>query len=531
MASLKLAITGAEGIKTATGKDYFPEFTSMYRQWALNQIYQQTPDINDSYQWGDEDNERSLYNFHRVALNAMLSGVNGADPQVGPMLHELTEELVTANEDGQATSPMVRFFLFYDPDSPRVDWRTVLPGGMFSSGPGMLWVHNGWGASDSFFGAHMSPTTGCDHEVEYFGNFQLYRHGEWGITKPIGYGCDIVNDSGWVNNSMVLAGLGSMQEARGPIAQEFGPNGAYTYLAGSTGGQFVSPGYYNPPPTYLHEWTRSMLYLPSVDKHSDTIVVFDRTNADDPQKIGGFSLYGSDVQASIKAAPALKQWVIHSPVKPTVGTNLLSWATPGGQQVQVQTLFPTTTKVTTYNEANISNFPGYVNSSELKWQARIMPTTSQKWDTFLNVVQVYDSGTALTNLPVQSFGGEVQGAVIQRAGNNDALVLFSAQPGPTIPATSPDPNGLAVFNPNMMNLVSAVRIMSHGYSAAFTTSTDKTDVYLADLDTTKTWYALVRTDAGYAMNVMLVPVTVSTNSFATFSVPGAGPHVITLIAN
>ncbi|HLK56000.1 MAG TPA: hypothetical protein VKU00_05535 [Chthonomonadaceae bacterium] len=520
LGTMKLLIIGAEGVRTATGKDYFPEITAFLPQLALAHLYQHTPDGNGSYQWGDVEHDRQLWIPIRVTLTGMLAGLTQNNPAVGPYLQKLTQEQTQwKGEYGFGSSPFSRFWLFYNPYAPAADWRNVLPKGYVAFGRGIQYLHDGWSPNSSLFGSHMSPVSNEDHEIGYIGDYQLYRHGEWAITHPIGYFETNLLGSMAVNG-MVFAGMGAMREARGPVASEVDPQGAYAYQVGTTGGQVVRERYYDPPATFLHEWTRSILYLPSNDKLSDTIVIFDRTNAENPAKLNGFNRYYPPEKQAINGAPALKQWVIHAPVQPTLTTNMISWKTAGGQNVRVNTLLPEAHDRRAYDEQKIP-FPVYVHKEELHWQVRIAPTTEQQWDTFLNVVQVYDNGPQLTNTLIKSSAGEaVEGTLISRSHHNDVLALFSARNSGTAPETVA-PNHAAVYNPNMFKLLAAASSLEAGYTVHWTATTAQTDLYLANLDGNGGWMVSVDNKAA-------VPLTVSNQGLGRMHVSGAGAHSIRL---
>ncbi|HTE20274.1 MAG TPA: hypothetical protein VK689_18060, partial [Armatimonadota bacterium] len=343
-----LLFMGAEGVKTATGVDYFPEVTRFARQMARSHIWEVTPDRTQPWAWGDVEEERGLRFFRRLTVDGILAGLTQDDPQSGPYMQQFVDEWIDRYGYTGGSMPWLRMFYFYNPYAPRADYR-ALPKGQFGTGQGHVFFHDGWGANDSFFGAHMAPKQlFVDHQVWTMGNFQLYRRGEWAVTHPITYGG--VDRFGEGANSMLLAGLSSVWERKEVVAQEFGEAGDYAYAAATNGGQQYEPPYPYQPPVFLHEWSRSLLYLPSRDKHSDTIVVFDRVNAQNPKNLPKLNLYRPNDQALINNAAALKQWVIHMPVPPTQTEEGLTWQTPGGQGVKVSTLLPVGQRRTLINE-------------------------------------------------------------------------------------------------------------------------------------------------------------------------------------
>jgi hypothetical protein len=134
---------------------------------------------------------------------------------------------------------------------------------------------------------------------------------------------------------------------------------------------------------------------------------------------------------------------------------------------------------------------------EQKWHVRVMPATNQDWDTFLNVVQAYDSGTVLINEHVRATGGEAEGAFIQRAGHNDVLVMFGASP--------------------------SARELRNGYIVRWTAGAPATAVYLLDLTPAVRWQA--RVDGGSPK-----ALSVSSQGVARLQVSGKGTHSLQLEA-
>ena len=393
--TVRLLVIGAEGVKTATGTDHFPEVTAFLRDAALRQIYMITPDRRFSVQWGDEQNPRSLRGrlFSWQTTNGILAGLTQHDAGSGPYIQQLVHDL--ADQYGMtgylSSEPWVRFFLLFNPYAPAAVPAT-LPLSRFSPGQGMLIVRDGWSDTSTLVAVHMPTNHGSvDHQVSYFGDFQMYRKRTWAMTHPLSYAGPSLRGEG--TNTMIIGSFSSMPQFKRVTAYEHGVDGVYTYLAGTTGGQKSAEGAYDPPPTFLHEWTRSVVYLPSSDQRSDTLVVYDRTNAHNPVELPKFNRYrraSPDEQGRILGMPALKQWVIHAPVDPTLTTDGISWYLADGQHVEVSTLLPQPQRRIVYDERTL--WPSRVPPAEKKWQVRILPMVDQQWDTFLNVVQAFDGG-------------------------------------------------------------------------------------------------------------------------------------------
>jgi hypothetical protein len=527
----RIFLIGYEGVKTATGRDYFPEITAFIPQLAAGQIHLFAPDLNGILQWGDTEHPREFLPrlFDPVTTAGMVAGL-AQRTTAGAYLQRLISDLATEygptnaspgpkSRDGYTAEPWGRFFYFYNPYAPQANWR-ALPRNAFAPGMGLMLHHDGWGPNDSFFSAEFPGANGVDHTPGYFGNFQLYRKGEWALTHPLGYGGAPVNGPDGTN-TMIIGGLPAHlnypQEFRNVVARE--ASDRYVYIAGTNGGQAAPSGAFVAPATYLHEWTRSILYLPSIDKRSDTIVVHDRTHAEDSRTLANFSGYDSGAQQAIRSAPARKQWVIHSPVRPTESTGILSWQTQGGQQVRVNTLLPLQRRQVVNNEAAIWGvYLDYeVHATERKWQARVMPTVDKDWDTFLNVVQVYDSGASMSNSLVRSPGGESEGVLVRRAGHPDALLMFNARPGARVPSANP-------YNPSVQTILKNAHFHTAGFTVGWTSSASTTEVYLPDLSPARKWR--VKVDGQAETNL-----AVSSQGLGRLTVNGTGVHQIQVIAS
>lgn len=419
--TLRLLVQGAEGIKMLTGRDYFPEVTALERQIAHALIHDLTPDLKQAFEWGDVQEIRTLYTMRRMTLAGMLAGILADDPESGPYIHQAFDE-IAVKDKGQA-KPWPPLFLFYNPYAPKADWRTVFPKAYYARGMGMMMFHNGWGEADSFFVAHMSPHLNVDHEVRHFGDFQLYRRGEWALTHPLQYGYDYSD----CTNSILFGGLSTPEEDRGVVAQEAGSKDDYVYLAGTAKGRYYDPRWHpNQPPPFLKEWTRSLFYLPGKERSSETIIVHDRTNAEHPKKHA--DRYYEYDRGQIQASEGFKQWLLHIPSEPVLAADGFTWSTPGGQESRLTMLLPRNGRARPRNQKDVwlMQWP-FPHPQERKWQITVEPDAERQWDTFLNVVQVGDSLGGARNVLVRSAGGEVEGALVQRSATEDALVLFGAQ--------------------------------------------------------------------------------------------------------
>ncbi len=259
------------------------------------------------------------------------------------------------------------------------------------------------------FASHMANSVGVDHDVNYLNTFQLWANGEWVIDHPRGYG---VNNGNTVNG-MLLAGLSSMETQRGLIKS--GQGNGYVYQIGTTSGAYYSQGYWEPPPEFLHAWTRTVVYLPEYM----AIVVYDSIDMDDPEALPNFNRYAAADKAAIQAAPALKQWFLHTPVQATIQGNKASWQTNGGQNVTLRTLLGGTYTTTAVNEQTDPAFASGFEPSERKWHVRL---ASNDATAFLNVMsvgpEVASNLLAANKLQIGNYTIEFQGQQVQIVSGN-----------------------------------------------------------------------------------------------------------------
>jgi len=450
--TLQLLAQGVEAMRNATGAEHFPEYAPFAEQVVRAQIAQLTPDLKGAGQWGDTEGARDLMAWRRYQTLGMYTGSLPLDSPMRPYGTAMTKDLKALSEGGPVYTS--RFYFFFDPTAPTADWRT-LPLSHYGSGQGILFAHDGWGEKDSLLMMQLRrPPMNIDHENAQFGNFELYRKGGWALTRPIGYGGGSIEPVSI--NSMVLAGLDSMID-RAIIGQSAAVDGSYVYFAGGAKGARYSDPYYDPPPAFVSEWSRSFLYLPTTNRSADTIVVYDRVDAVAPTRP---ERYLPDDQRRMQAAPKLKQWILHTPVVPTQSGTGATW-TAASQQVALTSLAPAQRDVAVVDEKTLgwpANFP---TDAEKHFYMSVSPKVDQPFDTFLNVLQVSDAGVAKAPTRVASTDNGMEGALVTRPGQDDTVALFSATRG--------------------------TRLRSTDFSVSVEVSTGGLELFVADLDPTKKW--------------------------------------------
>jgi hypothetical protein len=246
------------------------------------------------------------------------------------------------------------------------------------------------------------------------------------------------------------------------------------------------------------------------------VVVHDRVNALDPRAMG-IGGYDVKLQPQIKSIPALKQWFLHTPESPQLTSGSAEWHLPSGARVQLAMLLPKNASAIVENEkfvwpANVEG-AGWIDDSEKKWHIRVTPPTDQKWDTFLNVVQVYD-GAAYDATLVRSAGGEAEGVLVERPEGEDVLLLFNGLPAPDIP------DGSAGWKPEVQSMLRIAHFRRNGFDVLFKAK-KTTRVYVFDLHYSVAW--TLQIDGGPAL-----PLEESPAGVAQVTVAGAGQHRLIL---
>jgi hypothetical protein len=517
LGTVRLLLLGAEGVRTATGVNHFPEIAAWTPGAVLRPLHVITPDLKQSYQWGDTEHP-GIFQGRLSAwqtTTGILAGIG--DGRSAPYLQSLMTRLVAryGATGYQSAEPLARMFLVFNPyaaDAP----ATELPRGWFAPGQGLLIVKSSWNDNASMFGAHMpAQQPYVDHQVSYLGDFQLYRNGAWAVTHPLTYGGPGLLGEGV--NTLLHSGFGSMSEFRDVAGAEWDAEGSYAYVAGTTGGQKYSDGYYQPPPTFLHEWTRSLVYLPANGPIADAIVVFDRSHAERPRDLPRFERYSTADRNTILNVGSSREWIIHMPVRPTTGGDTISWTSSAGEPVKVTMLLPRERNVTTVDESQ-KWAQSSVSADQRKWDVRISPAVDQPWHTFLNVVQAYGGAAPAEVELVTSTNDRVEGAVVRRAGTRDMVVLFNAAPSARIDSL---PNGMGHHDIAHAVQLRAARLRPSGFTVQWQGSGPSSRVLIADLDPSKPWR--YRLNGGE-----LRPLTVTAAGLAVVDAPGARLHSITV---
>ncbi len=367
LGTMKLLVQGVDAINTALGSDYFPEFTALFRDVARYQVFTITPDLSQASEWGDLEHPHDFHSrmYDQVVLDGMLVGVT-RDAGLHRLLLDLWAKYGT---QGSGTAePAINGWRMLPMYDPYVEPAAQEPmGGWPVPGRGQLLVRVG---RSLFFGEEQNNSAE-DHQIYYLHNLSLYREGEWVLDHPRGYQGDALQ--AMATNGVSYAGMGAAGE-RGLV--RFDSGAGWWSITGKTGGPSTGPDYYDPPPAFLKLGLRTALYTQIAG--ADVVVTFD-TVSPQPLRATRVDRYYAVSQPLMQSITALANdgfaAVWHAPVKPTPMTGGYTWATPGGQTIQLYAFGDGVNSVTIDEMSGTPAFPGGGGNLALRgWMMRFHMT-------------------------------------------------------------------------------------------------------------------------------------------------------------
>lgn len=364
---LSLPLTAMIELERIHGRDYFPEITALKPALRKYQEADLVPDMTSQLKIGDVEHGRGINWIHKLPLMGLLN--SGMIPQIVSKF---------GHTGYLSAEPYHRIFYGWDPAAANpVDTNPVT----YASGMGVL-IHN---TPTALFTAHAPTRPNVHHEVGFHSDFRLWANGEWVIDHVLDYAGPATN-GGAGNNSMLLAGLPSMY-TRGPVAQ--GQGAGYSWLIGETKGEYMPPGSYLPPPSFVNSARRTTVYLEA----EKAVVVRDAVDlSGDPKTMPLFDRYTALDQSLITSSP-LQTWILHMPVAPMQNGSVWTWSTEKGQPVTLHALTGGTPQVV--DEKVLWADAWVVPVAERKWHLKLTSNDLQK--TWLNVVAV--GNPAVTTVP------------------------------------------------------------------------------------------------------------------------------------
>lgn len=519
-----------DAIKTMTGVDYFPEVTAWLQEAAVVPLYNISPNLSTPITWGDDEYSGVLRKFSIAAHLITLSGLlQGTTP--GQKLFDLYSEMVDlyglyGYGSMQILSNSGMGYIFFNPYETPVEWRT----GTSLSVSGMRTTYRKSHATSTtaseFLAFYGGPTkfrtsnnqsTYVQHQGTEFGDWRLWRNGNWAVTHPLDYSGPQVYSGDGLNGPMMF-GYAAMKGYNGAFATVHGT--LYSYVTGTTGGaQHLLP-FYQPPPIFANEWTREMIYVPGT---TDTVIIYDRANIISPfPDTSPTSRYSPAVQANLHRYDAKGSKIIvqHMETLPVLSGSAFTWTTAGSETGTLTVAYPIVFGSTIYNET--SNPDGWTLWSKIptplkKFHVKVYPTDSVLFNTFLTVTQIGTAGVVTAT----EDSGKTQCAHVTRPTQADVLACFNSEAGASL-------NPIAYSTSHPTDLA-VVRYRETGYTISWTASSAaSTLVLLQDLNPANSW--TINVDGGGAVAINGATLTTNKGHYTT-TISGAGSHSIAIVGS
>lgn len=537
--STRLLTLGAECLKTTSDATAFTDVDALVPYFAQRMIAMSTADDIAGMQWGDEQSPRIALTTDLYKWWSSCAAYIGALPDGNVYRQQLQRYLlnsfVTHGEPSAAIQPLLSKACFlYDPYATASADLTAVPKGFYASGQGMTCWHNErTNTNEAFYWSHYRPEQRkVDHIVNYFGDFQMYRRGEMAITHPIAYSANLgITGQGvsyladMVNCTTIESESGFPSTAnnlhifqfRRVVAQKFGTD--YAYTCGTQGGLTHvalsidgASNYFDPPPVYCHEHSRSLMYLPTADGSADSIVVFERINAEDPEALAKFARYRTGTPPEQALIQANARWAsyLHHRTNPVLVSLTTDWLTAGGQLCKDEWLSPTAVTITVQDETALS--PYDATTAEKKYRTKTTPNSNVQWNVLLRVVSVRNSGGVTHASTLLTGTNSSYGALVTRLGNDDRIVLFNGIQGANITAGAGFPS-----QAQCVTALLGVHLRATGYTMTWTQATATAKVIFCDLDPAHSWFTNL--DGAGATDL-----TVDSNGIGELTVSGTGAH-------
>lgn len=533
----RLAVFGNECLKTTAGGG-LASVDTFVRTHARQMLHQFTPDRLAVMEWGDVENPRQFLEYNEYSTHFMYVGAMAdAEPERQALQRQILNLFSDAAHGEPAASgivPQVFGSFLYDPYATAAPDLLAMARTFWAPGNGVgMWRHSWENGQTAQYWLHFRPERlGMDHHCDYWGDFQLYRKGEFAITHPIAYSVTTGGSgAGWLGDmtnctqvesfSACPTGAqpkGNVFQFRRVVGQTFGSD--YVYVCGTQGGDMYkalqedgTANYFDPPPVFLHEWTRTVIGLSTADGTAESLMVVERINAVDPQSLTKFTRYrlsNPNEQALIAAAP---RWAshLHPRTLPASAGAVTTWTTAGGQLCQDEWLLPDISAITMAVQDELTITPYIAEDVEKKWRLRATPNAATQWTVLIRVVSVRDSGRTHTATLLTGTSSSF-GVLIARTGNDNRIVVVNGTQGANIAQSFPT-------RAQCVTALATVRLRATGFTIGWTQTTATAQVLIADLSSTVGWTTAL--DGGGT-----VALTIDAAGVGVRSVTGIGVHTL-----
>ena len=469
-----LVFMGWLSLLTAHGRDYLPEFAAWLEAARRYHYHEVAPSRTQAFQWGDVQASHSLHWPSRDTLYAFLR-------RDDPPFEAFCQEMDTANARTLPTSstPLyARWYYYADPYAAATDWQTPTPTHHVTPGTGHAYWRTDWrptAKATHFMCTAYSVGGYVDHLPNVHGHIQVARGDQFLLDYVVGYSA-----SPQCYNQLLICGGPPSREA-GALTEAAAEAGVFAYAAGTNCGMGLGVTTYYPPPTYLHELTRSVFEL--LDGDATVLVIVDRVHTDDPRTqlrsngLPAIDRYPAAVQTQMQAALGLKDLLFHTPVAPELTGRGFTWLVPNtAMRAEVRQVLPVRDLTyTVVDERGLSL--GTISDKEKKFCVHMIAPADDvlpSFEVFLTVLLGSEADlSTIETTAVETT--EVVGVRVQRPDAPDVIVACSARPGPIV-----------TYDQANLEVVATARRLDASFTLVVPAPAT---VYLCDLEPAVTWAA------------------------------------------
>jgi hypothetical protein len=474
----RIGALALEYIRAKTGHDYIPEYRDWFEEAAVSEMTT-SPDFAAYTPWGDVEHGHDITGYEQKSHLYALLGVTG-----NPYLRRYIRDFETKVTDWFNKPWTADFAAFLPPDGEEKDYRE-LPfyadkfGVYDNAGIGRTMVQDDFAHGGTFGALDAVVESSVDHARRasfdlclFFRGVLTFSHPSCYMGLPETYNTPLIYGAG--------RGIGdwTMGEFKGRLAYEATPDAAY-FLA-ARGGSSVSEGYIGPPDLFVHESSRSAVYLPG-GAAGMTLVVHARDHIKAPWPIpatlDGIRNQFNVPQYMVDQVNTLrrKEQLWHATGEPTVTGNVITWDAGNGVGCRITVFGDVEISVEKETADNYWEAP----VSELGWCIRVTYAGADRdWDTATYVLQHYNATAPLPEpVAIRSANGEAEGVIVRRPGYANTALLFNARVGPDLPPSIVQTYKL-YHDPETPNRLHRNRLHPSGFTVELP---DPCDVLLYDL--------------------------------------------------
>lgn len=475
------------------GLQNFPELLEFIPDYVRDVLHDFTPDLNDKWQWGDDENPGGMSFGYRFAETiTLLQEVTDqmGRPDLAEMLRQYELDVLNANFGNLTTDPygqivkaangvpfikanFARYAYFHNPYRATRDWKAYAGTSFVAEGQGHFKWNSDWnpkGKSGHILFTGFDKGVVDHKETHVFGQLKLRKAGMWLLDSPVGYGADPLFQNAVHTATRRYASLESTkiiaaEERKGEVVYATGTSSGMPYY---WHGAWTPGGWSN----WHHETTRHVFDL--LGGPESITIVFDRVHLEDVRTKPFYAGASTHLKRYVEAFPFGSRWTWHMPVQPTESSGTFSW---DGKRVQrVYSSVAMTSRIlderlepTLKTEAVMTDsyFPNYINDSEKMWAVWEDPAT---WQDFIITSHCITDSAAVT---CERFTApDVEGVTVRRPNREPETVIVSAKPGPKMVTAMP--NNIMSFDSTKADQVVAARKLT---AAPIVT----TKAYVADM--------------------------------------------------